>query len=307
MVSLVSVKNDPSLFHIAAGAKSLLQLVGEHSQKCLVFGGPVGFDYGQLSTGMMCLKPHHEMFRLSVNVFENVLEGQVLTFHGLPSNSSMQIRVWSRDGASELGMEELLTLILNLAGTFAFGLSGGILAVRKQMDLFGVLVLSVVTGLGGGIMRDLLLGHAPPGTLSDWRYLSAAAVAGTLVFMWYGRVVHHGRLITAFDAVGLSVFTVTGTTIGLSAGLTPVPAALVGMLTGVGGGVLRDVLAAEVPLILRSEIYAVASLLGAMVIIVANQAQVLGTSVEIVAAGATFALRMLSVRRGWRIPVATPK
>ncbi len=203
-------------------------------------------------------------------------------------------------------MEEPLTLILNLAGTFAFGLSGGILAVRKQMDLFGVLVLSVVAGLGGGIIRDLLLGHAPPGTLSDWRYLSAAAVAGTLVFMRYGRVVHHGRFITAFDAVGLSIFTVTGTTIGLSTGLGPVPATLVGMLTGVGG-VLRDVLAAEVPLILRSEIYAVASLLGAIIVIVANQAQVLGTLAEIVAAGATFALRIVSVWRGWKIPIATPK
>ncbi len=204
-------------------------------------------------------------------------------------------------------MEELLTLSLNLAGTFAFGLSGAILAVRKQMDLFGVLVLSVVTGLGGGVTRDLLLGHTPPGTLSDWRYLATAAVAGVSVFMWYRRVVHHGCFITAFDAVGLSIFTVTGTTIGLSTGLSPVPAALVGMLTGVGGGVLRDVLAAEVPLILRSEIYAVASLLGALIIIAADQAGVLGTSTEIVAAGATFALRLVSVKRGWRIPVAKPK
>jgi uncharacterized membrane protein YeiH len=129
------------------------------------------------------------------------------------------------------------------------------------MDLFGVLVVSVVTGLGGGILRDLLLGHTPPGTLSDWRYLAAAGIAGILVFAWYSRVVHHGRFITGFDAVGLSIFTVTGTTIALSSGLGQVPAVLLGMLTGV----------------------------------------------EIVAAGATFGLRMVSVRRGWRIPVATPK
>ncbi len=204
-------------------------------------------------------------------------------------------------------MEDALTLALNLTGTFAFGLSGGILAVRKRMDLFGVLVVSVVTGLGGGILRDLLLGHTPPGTLSDWRYLAAAGIAGCLVFVWYSRVVHHGRFITGFDAVGLSIFTVTGTTIGLSSSLAPVPAVLLGMLTGVGGGVLRDVLAGEVPLILRSEIYAVASLLGALIVIVANQANVLGTPAEIVAAGSTFGLRMVSVRRGWRIPVANPK
>jgi uncharacterized membrane protein YeiH len=204
-------------------------------------------------------------------------------------------------------MEELLTITLNLMGTFAFGLSGGILAVRKQMDLFGVLVLSVATGLGGGILRDIVLGHIPPATLSDWRYLAAAGLAGLLVFVWYDRVVHHGRFITAFDAVGLSIFTVTGTTIALSAGLSPAPAVLLGMLTGVGGGVLRDVLAAEVPLIFRSEIYAVASMLGAIIIIVASQTGLSGIVPEAIAALATFTLRMVSVRREWRIPIAMPK
>src|SRR3989441_12290767 len=203
-------------------------------------------------------------------------------------------------------MEEPLNLVLNLMGTFAFGLSGGTLAVRKQMDLFGVLVLAVATGLGGGIMRDIILGHTPPATLNDWRYLAVAGLAGFLVFLRYGRVVHHGRFITGFDAVGLSIFTVTGTTIALNAGLSPAPAALLGMLTGVGGGALRDVLAAEVPLIFRSEIYAVASMLGAIIITLANQAQVLGPAVEIIAALATFALRVISVWRGWKIPIAHP-
>src|SRR5713101_2810827 len=204
-------------------------------------------------------------------------------------------------------MEEPLNLALNLMGTFAFGLSGGILAVRKQMDLFGVLVLAVATGLGGGIMRDIILGHTPPSTLNDWRYLAVVGLAGVLVFLRYGKVVHHGRFITGFDAVGLSIFTVTGTTIALNAGLSPAPAALLGMLTGVGGGVLRDVLAAEVPLILRSEIYAVASMLGAIIIIVTDQIGLSGIPVEIIAAIATFILRMVSVRRGWRIPIAMPK
>src|SRR5438094_523670 len=153
-------------------------------------------------------------------------------------------------------------------GTFAFGLSGAILAVRKQMDLFGVLVLSVATGLGGGIMRDFILG---------------------------------------FDAVGLSIFTVTGTTIAISAGLSPAPAVLLGMLTGVGGGVLRDVLGAEVPLIFRSEIYAVASILGAVIIILASQTGLSGIPAETIAAIATFGLRMISAREGWRIPLAMPK
>ena len=106
-------------------------------------------------------------------------------------------------------------------------------------------------------MRDKILGHIPHSTLNDWRYLAVAGLAGVLVFLWYGRVVNHGRFFTAFDAVGLSIFTVTVTTVALYAGLSPPPAALLGILTGVGGGVLRDVLASKIPLIFRSEIYAV--------------------------------------------------
>ena len=204
-------------------------------------------------------------------------------------------------------MEDLLTLALNLMGTFAFGLSGGIQAVRKQMDLFGVLVLSVATGLGGGILRDILLGHIPPATLTDWRYLAAAGLAGLSVFFWFSRFVHHGKFLTTFDAVGLGIFTVTGTTIALGANLGPAPAALLGMLTGVGGGVMRDLLAAEVPLIFRSEIYAVASMLGAIIIIVANQIGFSGIPVEVLAAVATFTLRMVSLQKGWKIPVAKPR
>jgi uncharacterized membrane protein YeiH len=204
-------------------------------------------------------------------------------------------------------LEELLTLVLNLMGTFAFGLSGGILAVKKRMDLFGVLVLSVSTGLGGGITRDLILGHTPPATLTDWRYLGTAGLAGVLVFVWYNRIANHGTFVTTFDAVGLSVFTVTGTVIALNAGLGPAPAALLGMLTGVGGGVVRDVLAAEIPLIFRSEVYAVASMLGAVIIIVASQTGFSGVPSEILAALATFILRMVSVQRGWKIPIARPK
>src|SRR5256712_10830456 len=192
-------------------------------------------------------------------------------------------------------------------GTFALRLSGGIAGVREQMALFGVLVLAVATGLGGGIMRDMILGHTPPATLNDWRYLAVAGLAGILVFLRYGKVVHHGRFITGFDAVGLSIFTVTGTTIALNAGFSPAPAALLGILTGVGGGVLLDGLAAEGWLVFRSESYAVASMLGAIIIIVAGQIGFSGLPAEVVAAIAIFSLRMVSVRRGWRIPIAMPK
>src|SRR2546427_10335945 len=139
-------------------------------------------------------------------------------------------------------MEELLNLALNLMGTFAFGLSGGILAVRKQMDLFGVLVLAVATGLGGGIMRGIILGHTPPATLNDWRYLAVAGLAGIFVFLRYWKVVPHGRFITGFEAVGLGIFTVTGATIALNAGLSPAPASLLGTSSRVGVVGLRGVL-----------------------------------------------------------------
>lgn len=201
-------------------------------------------------------------------------------------------------------MEDTVTLVLNLIGTFAFGLTGGIQAVRKKMDLFGVLVLSVATGLGGGVMRDILLGHIPPATLSDWWYPAVASLGGIVIFVWFSAVIHHGRFLTAFDAVGLGIFTVTGTTIALGSGLNPAASALLGMLTGVGGGVLRDVLAAEVPLIFRSEIYAVASLFGAVIVIVAFETGLLAVPAEIIATAAVFTLRELSVRRGWKIPVS---
>ena len=195
-------------------------------------------------------------------------------------------------------------LILNLIGTFVFGVSGGILAVRKQMDLFGVLVLSVVAALGGGMMRDVLLGRTPPATLNDWRYIAVAASAGVLVFGDHGRVGRWQSLIVTFDAAGLGLFTVTGTVAALDAGLSSVASALLGMLTGIGGGVLRDVLAGEVPFVLRREIYALASLLGAVIILAARHVHILGTTTNMVAAAATFALRMLSVWRGWNIPTA---
>src|SRR5207244_12508364 len=121
------------------------------------------------------------------------------------------------------------TLILNLIGTFAFGLTGGILAVRKKMDLFGILVLSVATGLGGGIMRDIILGHVPPTTLVDWRYLAAAGVAGLLVFFDFRQIVKWNRFVTAFDAAGLAILIVLGTNIDLAGNHNPVPPTLVGV------------------------------------------------------------------------------
>src|SRR5918911_1897258 len=147
------------------------------------------------------------------------------------------------------GFDPTLILALNLAGTFVFGLSGGLAAVRAKLDLFGVVVLAAVVGLAGGITRDVLIG-TPPATLRDWRYLAAAAAAGVVCF-FAGRVLERAeRSVMIFDALGLGLFAVTGATKALQFGLGPVQAILLGTITGVGGGMLRDVLLREDPSVL---------------------------------------------------------
>jgi uncharacterized membrane protein YeiH len=169
------------------------------------------------------------------------------------------------------GFSPTLILVLNLAGTFVFGLSGGLAAVRAELDLFGVVVLAAVVGLAGGIIRDVLIG-TPPATFRDWRYLAAAAAAGVVCF-FAGRMLERAeRSVMVFDALGLGLFAVTGATKALQFGLGPVQAVLLGAITGVGGGMLRDVLLREVPTVLREGLYAVPALLGAAVLAAAQQA-----------------------------------
>ena len=139
------------------------------------------------------------------------------------------------------GFDPTLILALNLAGTFVFGLSGGLAAVRAKLDLFGIVVLAGVVGLAGGITRDLLIG-VPPATFRDWRYLAVVAAAGLVCFFAGPALERINRGVQTFDAVGLSVFCVAGATIAVTAGLGPVPSTLLGAITGIGGGMLRDVL-----------------------------------------------------------------
>src|SRR5690349_23806014 len=167
------------------------------------------------------------------------------------------------------GFSPSLILALNLAGTFVFGLSGGLAAVRARLDLFGVVVLAAVVGLAGGIIRDVLIG-TPPATFRDWRYLAATAAAGVVCF-FAGRALDRAeRSVTVVDALGLGLFAVTGATKALQFGLGPVQAILLGTITGVGGGMLRDMLLREVPTVLREGLYAIPALLGATVLVVAQ-------------------------------------
>jgi uncharacterized membrane protein YeiH len=200
-------------------------------------------------------------------------------------------------------------LVLDLIGTFVFALSGAVAGVKQRLDLFGVLVLSFVAGSAGGITRDLLIGAVPPGSISDWRYLAAALTAGLMVFFWYpisGRLPNLRNHILIFDAAGLALFAVVGTQKALGYRLNPVMAPLLGMLTGIGGGMLRDVLLAQVPIVLRAELYAVAALAGAVVVVVGHALNLPPTATAITGAALCFGIRVIAIRRGWRLPVADP-
>jgi uncharacterized membrane protein YeiH len=200
-------------------------------------------------------------------------------------------------------------LALDLIGTFVFALSGAVAGVRQRLDIFGVLVLSFAAASAGGIMRDLLIGSVPPVAIRDWRYLAASLLAGLLVFVWFPRSRRLGRarnLILIFDAAGLGLFAVAGTQKALGYGLNPVTAALLGMLTGIGGGMLRDVLVAEIPNVLRADLYAVAALAGAVVVVVGYLLSAEPTGTAILGAAVCFWLRLFAIRRGWQLPVARP-
>ena len=201
-------------------------------------------------------------------------------------------------------------LALDLIGTFVFALSGAVAGVRQRLDIFGVLVLSFAAASAGGIMRDLLIGSVPPVAIRDWRYLAASLLAGLLVFVWFPRSRRLSRarnLVLIFDAAGLGLFAVAGTQKALGYGLNPVTAALLGLLTGIGGGMLRDVLVAEIPNVLRADLYAVAALAGAVVVVLGYLLAAEPTGAAILGAAVCFCLRLFAIRRGWQLPVARPR
>jgi uncharacterized membrane protein YeiH len=197
-----------------------------------------------------------------------------------------------------------LLLALDLLGVFVFALSGGLRAVEQRFDVFGVVVLALVAGLGGGLARDVLLGDVPPAALRDDRYLLAAVVAGLVVFAGARLVERLGGAVRLFDAAGLGLFVVAGTSKALDAGLGALPAVVIGCLAGIGGGVLRDLLAGVVPIVLRREVYAVPALLGAAVIVLADGLEARGPAPAVGAAALVFVARMVSVWRDWHAPVA---
>ncbi|GIG60283.1 membrane protein [Longispora fulva] len=201
-------------------------------------------------------------------------------------------------------MESLLLVVLDLVGVAVFAASGGSAGVAKRLDLFGVGFLGLVSSLGGGIFRDLVINAAPPLAFADWRYLVVAVVASVAVFWLHPQLNRLRRTVLVLDAAGLGLFTVTGTLKALSAGVPPAGACLIGMITGIGGGMLRDVFTGEIPVVLRREVYALASLAGAIVITVASRLEWGSPAITIGAAVLVFGLRLVFVKSSWQVPVA---
>jgi len=199
---------------------------------------------------------------------------------------------------------ESLNLALDLAGTFVFALSGAMAGVQHKLDLFGILVLSFVASNSGGIIRDVVIGAIPPLAINDWRYVGVSMLAGLVTFCRYPNVDRLRTPVLLCDAAGLALFAVAGTGKALAFHLGPVAAVMLGMLTGIGGGVVRDILVAEIPTVLRADLYAVAALAGAAVVVMGRKLQLPSAAATITGAVLCFGLRFLAIRRGWRLPIA---
>ena len=201
-------------------------------------------------------------------------------------------------------IEFATTLVtLDLVGIFVFAVTGALVAVRKNLDIFAALVLAGVTGLGGGFIRDVLIDATPPAALTDWRYLLVPVAAGLLTFAFHPAIGRLERLVTVFDAVGLALFCVTGALKAVEYGLGPVPAALMGMATAIGGGMMRDVLAGHVPVVFEGNLYATPALSGAVVAVLLDRTDL--PVIVVAAAGFSTCLvwRLMALVRGWSAPL----
>jgi uncharacterized membrane protein YeiH len=201
-------------------------------------------------------------------------------------------------------VQHTLVLILDLCGTMAFAFSGAMAGIRQGLDVFGVLVLSFAAATFGGISRDVLIGATPPAALADWRYLAVSVAAGLVAFFWCSLIEKLSNPVRILDAAGLGFFAVAGAEKALTQGLSPVMAALLGMLTGIGGGIARDVLLAQIPAVLRADLYAVAALAGASIVVGGDLLHVPFVVSATVGGLFCFVMRLLAIRKGWQLPTA---
>jgi uncharacterized membrane protein YeiH len=197
-----------------------------------------------------------------------------------------------------------LTLVLDLCGVFVFALSGALAAVLRKLDIVGVVVVATVAAIGGGLLRDVVLPDVPPPVLADWRYVATSASAAVVVFFFHPQVGKLTRGVRVFDAAGLGFFAVSGTSKAMAYGLGPVPAMILGVITGCGGSVLRDVLLREIPLVLRTgELYAVTALAGTLVVVAGDALGTYDAPTAAVGVAVVFVLRVLAMRRHWSAPL----
>jgi uncharacterized membrane protein YeiH len=196
-----------------------------------------------------------------------------------------------------------LLLVLDLAGTFVFALDGGLTALRAtRLDIVGVVTLAMITALGGGILRDLVIGAVPPATFDDWRYLAVATAGGLVAFVLAGLPDRLNLPINLLDAAGLSLFAVTGASKALDFGLGPGQAIILGAVTAVGGGTVRDVLIGRIPAVLHSGLYAIPALIGAAITVAASRLDLYGLVAALVAATVCFLVRLLGIVFGLDAP-----
>jgi uncharacterized membrane protein YeiH len=201
------------------------------------------------------------------------------------------------------GFDPTLLLVLSLMGTFVFGLSGGLAGVQARLDAFGVVVLAVAVGLAGGITRDLLIG-IPPQTFRDWRYLAVAGGAGLVTFLAHPLLQRLERPVLVLDAAGLALFCVTGASTALDHHIAAVAAVVLGAITGVGGGVLRDILLREIPVVLRTGLYAIPALMGATVVVLASESGNHSLAFPIIGAALCFLVRLAGLHFDLNVPRA---
>ncbi len=200
----------------------------------------------------------------------------------------------------EFNME--MIYFFDIFGTFAFAVSGAIAGVRKKMDIYGIIFLAIVTAVGGGTLRDVLLGQVPPFIFRDYNYLYVSIFAAVFVFFFHPLVEARFNLLLIMDAIGLGVFTVIGVSIGLDAEIGALGALLMGVMTGTAGGMLRDVLQKEIPLVLQREIYASSCLAGGFLFLLFEFLDFSRDMSIIVSALLVFVVRYLSIRHRWSLP-----
>ncbi|MHB2241874.1 trimeric intracellular cation channel family protein [Pseudomonas monsensis] len=198
---------------------------------------------------------------------------------------------------------ERIVLVADLAGTAVFAVEGAIAAMHSRLDLLGVMVIAFIVALGGGVTRDVLIGATPPNAVADWRYPALAFFMGGLAFVCHEQVLGwSGSTLIVLDAAGLALFAVAGAQKALNFGITPFVAMLMGTITGVGGGVIRDIVLARIPVVLQADLYASSAFVGAAVLIMGRRLGVSPVAAALLAGAACLLLRLLSVHFGWQLP-----